>query len=623
MQESRIDELKRDPQILRLVSERVHLKKENKEYVALCPFHQEKSGSLKFYQKDGVWLYKCFGCSLNGNSIQFIAEFDKIPIKEAIKKVEDALGDKWLEKAELVDATFRPVIEAKAYKTFPLSDWVAKEDALQNNRQALDWLMKERGITAETAKKLRFGFRKSVSSSADSEVTDGGWLAFPCIEGDKILSIKYRSLVKKLFTKQAGMVTALFNTETIDMFDPVLLVEGELDAAVLEQAGFRSVSLASASSSPTPEMRDQMKRAAYIVLAGDQDEVGRAVMDKLWRELGTGVYNLTWPNGTKDANQFFLETCKKDVSIFRTEVERLVATAKSQPMPDVYSVQEVMLSADGRSLLDHPQRFRFPWKSVDEMAVLTPGTLLEIHATQTGQGKSQFVIQSTLYGARKYNEVVLNYQCELTPEEIGTIITSHVLRKDRNNLTREDYKEAAHKIENIRYYVGHNPNLSTHEEVFDLIEAAVQRLGVTVLVLDTFHSITTSLTNEVAIQSIAAKRLKDICVKYRLKGIAIGQPKKANQQTKGKRTHITDIRGAGALPDNCDAVFALHRNVMKEEEGIRAKDTYESKTLVHAQKTRSKGIGDVETYLNFFGNWCTFEEMETRYEEPQATGRLV
>ena len=95
------------------------------------------------------------------------------------------------------------------------------------------------------------------------------------------------------------------------------------------------------------------------------------------------------------------------------------------------------------------------------------------------------------------------------------------------------------------------------------------------------------------------------------------QPRKATQQTKGKRTHITDIRGAGAAADTCDAVFAIHRDLARHDDEVPADDVYEPKTLIQAQKTRAKGTGKAETYLMFFGQFASFEQVTDAYGDPE------
>lgn len=52
-----------------------------------CPFHQEKTGSMKIYA-DG---YKCFGCGVAGDQIDFVKKYFNLSFPDAQKKLNDDL----------------------------------------------------------------------------------------------------------------------------------------------------------------------------------------------------------------------------------------------------------------------------------------------------------------------------------------------------------------------------------------------------------------------------------------------------------------------------------------------------------------------------------------------------
>lgn len=615
-----LDQLKSDPGIIRLYSQYLKLKKEGDRYSGCCPIHKERNPSFSIF-KDGMWT--CFSGCGNGNIFQFIQKMDNCDFKAAAVKVREFLGkgeSKWERQKEQVEAVFRPVVDNnKTFKVFTLDQYWKYEENLLKSQPALDWLA-SRGISPGTAQRLHTGYRQDIGNLAgerNKHLADQGWLSFPCIQGDKVVSIKYRSVVEKAFSKQSGMETALYNTDTIDVFEDVLLVEGEPDALILEQAGFHAVSLASASSHPTPQQKDMLMKASRVFLAGDCDgAVGEVIMNKLWRELEERTYLLKWPDGMKDANQTFLEKCKGDVSLFQTEMARLVHDAVKQPLPDVYSLKEVMVSSQQGSLVDHPLRLRFPQPDVDKMAILLPGSVWGIYATQTGMGKTPFIIQTTMHNALHYGARVLVWQCELSPEEISTIVTAQILKKDRNTLTIADKHLAAEMLGDVGYYIGHNPSITDGNQVLDLIEAAIRRLSITHVVLDTFNNLVVSETNGTAIETALSNRIKNTSMKHKTIWGNVYQPRKAQQQARGKKTHITDIRGAASAADTCDAVFAMHRDLAKSPDDSPMDDIYESRTLIQAQKTRAKGTGKSETYLEFFGSFASFEQID--YTHPEA-----
>lgn len=609
-----LDKIKEDPSVIRVYSQYTKLKFSGGLYTGCCPLHADSSPSFSVYP-DMRWT--CFSGCGSGNIFQLIERIDGCDFKSAVEKVKKELGT-WGETKEAVEKVFKPVVESRVYKTIPLTQWSRMESALKSSQEAVTFLQEQRGVTLATAQQLRLGFVQNIGNLAGesgADIADQGWISFPSIEGDQVISVKYRSIIRKKpggFSRQGGMATAMFNTETIDPFEPVYVTEGEFDTCVLEAAGFRAVSVPSAGTKLSPEMKDKLMSASQVILAGDSDETGTSYMSKLWKELSERCYLLSWPSGMKDANQTFLEHCHRDHSKFKNLVQELTDKAKSQPLPDIYSIQEVMKHGEDTSLADRPDRLRFPWKQVDEAAILLPGSLLGVMATSTGQGKTAFTLQYSLFGARKYNETVVNWQCELSPSEISVMVAAQVLHKNRNSLTKEDLRIAADELEGVQYFVGNNPTITNIMDVFDLIEAAIRRTGATHWVLDNLHYYTTGIEDEVRVQSAAMKRGKQICVQYGCKGTIVFQPRKATQQGKNKKTHISDVRGSASAGDTSDAVVTIHRDLNKEE---GKSDIYEEKTLVEWIKIRSKGVGKASCFVQFFGEFASFEALDTTHEE--------
>jgi hypothetical protein len=612
-----LDSLKHDPRVLQIYMQYTRLKKEGNLWKGVCPLHSEKTGSFVVYP-DMKWT-DYGGCG-TGNIFQLIEKKDGCTFKDAVEKVKKILGEStstWQRDAAAVDATFHNIQEApKTFKTYTLSEYAGFEKNLPEAVHFLD----RRGISLETARRLHLGYRKSVGKLAgekNQDIADSGWLAMPRIEGDTVVGIHYRSVVegRKAFCRQPGMQTALFNTATIDMFDSLYVVEGEMDSCVLEQAGYRSISIPSASTNLTPAQKDQLMAAGTVILAGDCDDgPGTEKMNKLWRELSERTYLLKWPAGMKDANQTLLEHCGGDYEKFKEEVDRLTQQAKTMPLPDVYSLTESMLAQDDTSLSDRPDRLRFPWPSVDEMAILLPGSILTLFATQTGTGKTAFAMEVTLHNAVKYERSILNYQCELSATEFSTMAAANTLKKNRNFLKQEDFKQAYEALGNIQYYIGYDPSIQTVGPALDLIEAAIRRLGCGIVCIDHIHFLCRNESNEVQALANAMQRIKRMARTYKCIFIVVGQPRKPTQQARGKQVHLADAKGSETFGSDSDAMMALHREIVKSDDSGPSKDGLEPKTKVVLLKARSKGIGNSEAELIFFGEYASFSEMDFGHE---------
>ena len=90
IEQEKIEEIKRQTDIVALISQYLSLKKIGKNYRALCPFHSEKNPS--FYVNPNKGIYYCFGCKKGGNAINFLMEYEKIDFPDAIKKLAKDLG---------------------------------------------------------------------------------------------------------------------------------------------------------------------------------------------------------------------------------------------------------------------------------------------------------------------------------------------------------------------------------------------------------------------------------------------------------------------------------------------------------------------------------------------------
>ena len=65
-----VEEVRTRNDIVDVVSSYVRMKKKGSNYVGLCPFHSEKTGS--FMVNPSMQIYKCFGCNKGGNVFSFM-----------------------------------------------------------------------------------------------------------------------------------------------------------------------------------------------------------------------------------------------------------------------------------------------------------------------------------------------------------------------------------------------------------------------------------------------------------------------------------------------------------------------------------------------------------------------
>ncbi|UDI78164.1 DNA primase [Staphylococcus taiwanensis] len=155
IEQSVINEIKEKTDILDLVSEYVKLEKRGRNYIGLCPFHDEKTPS--FTVSEDKQICHCFGCKKGGNVFQFTQEIKDISFVEAVKELGERaninvdVGD-YSNKSTQIATDDLNMIEMheliQEYYQYALMKSVEGEEALNYlmNRGFTEDLIKARGI---------------------------------------------------------------------------------------------------------------------------------------------------------------------------------------------------------------------------------------------------------------------------------------------------------------------------------------------------------------------------------------------------------------------------------------------------------------------------------------------
>lgn len=78
--------------IVEIISEYIRLTKKGRNFVGLCPFHNERTPS--FTVSSDKQIYKCFGCGKSGNAITFLMEHNGLSYVEALTFLANKYGIK-------------------------------------------------------------------------------------------------------------------------------------------------------------------------------------------------------------------------------------------------------------------------------------------------------------------------------------------------------------------------------------------------------------------------------------------------------------------------------------------------------------------------------------------------
>jgi DNA primase len=85
-----IDQVRDANDIVEVIGGFVRLRKRGKNYIGLCPFHQEKTPSFTVSREKQ--MYHCFGCGKGGNVFTFVMETEKVSFVEAVRSLADRVG---------------------------------------------------------------------------------------------------------------------------------------------------------------------------------------------------------------------------------------------------------------------------------------------------------------------------------------------------------------------------------------------------------------------------------------------------------------------------------------------------------------------------------------------------
>jgi DNA primase len=141
--------------IVELIGQSVALKRRGRNYVGLCPFHQEKTPS--FSVNPSRQAFYCFGCKAGGNAIDFVMKRDRVEFIDALRALGQAAGiemparlggaskEKQGERQAMLDAHSAAVAFFENFLNDPDGGRAARE------------YLQTRGFTAETIKRFHIG----------------------------------------------------------------------------------------------------------------------------------------------------------------------------------------------------------------------------------------------------------------------------------------------------------------------------------------------------------------------------------------------------------------------------------------------------------------------------------
>lgn len=293
-----------------------------------CPFpeHEDDSPSFGPYMRDGLPRWKCLGCGWEGDVIDFVMKYDAVDRTEALRRIEGKVAG--------------PVLVKPATKEEHVFGWddarLARAIAALPANKAMHAFLASRGISMETAKALKFG-------------VEGDYLVMPTFDADgKLCAVKRRHpkpptpADKWKKSNRDKNIYHLFNRAAVTGMTDVIVVESELDAAMLCSQGFESVSVDSAGHKLTKADAELLRYTPRVLIGTDADTAGEKCSALLTTDIGAEHCLRIKAIGYKDFGELFADTPKNFADQIRRLIRYTETTRPDFTFDDLLTEDELM-----------------------------------------------------------------------------------------------------------------------------------------------------------------------------------------------------------------------------------------------------------------------------------------
>ncbi|WP_293334416.1 DNA primase [Microcoleus sp. CAWBG58] len=349
-----IEEVKQRADIVDVISGRVILKKRGKEFVGLCPFHDEKSPSFTVNQ--AKQMYYCFGCGAGGNSFKFLMELEKRSFSEVVLE----LAKNYQVPIKTVEPEHRQELQRQISlreQLYEISALTAKfyEHALRQSQgeEPLAYLKSERKLSEETIQQFQLGYAPQgwealysylvEQKNYPAQLVEQAGLIVPRKSGGSGYYDRFRNRIMIPIRDTQGRVIGFggralgdeqpkyLNSPETELFDKgktlygldtakiaiskadrAIVVEGYFDAIALQAAGISNAVASLGTALSLNQVRQLLRYtdSKQIILNFDADKAGTKAAERAIGEIEQLAYQgevqlrvLNIPDG-KDADEY-------------------------------------------------------------------------------------------------------------------------------------------------------------------------------------------------------------------------------------------------------------------------------------------------------------------------------
>jgi twinkle protein len=443
------------------------------------------------------------------------------------------------------------------------------EDIYSISNNLKSWFEK-RGISYETLKSMRVTEGKEFMPQTGKEENA---IHFNYFIGGELVNIKYRD-GRKNFKLYKGAEKVLYNIDNTVGYNSIIIVEGEMDALSLYEAGIKNaVSVPNGATIGTNNLDyldnciDYFADKEKVLLALDQDEAGQALQQEFVRRLGAEICYIVDLEDCKDANEYLIKYGKQKLG-------QCIAKAKPVPLENVVTFRDIEGEITDFVRNGFKPGFQVGLENFDSIFSTYTGQFITVTGIPSS-GKSDFVDQMVV----GYNK---NYGWKTafaSPENAPTYLHAHkIMRKVWNDMPSESdlgtdrWRQIADHVSDNFYFIDmERYNL---EAVLKKGAELVKRKGIKCLVIDPFNKVRDENAKTEDVNRYTMEYLTKIEVfakKFDVLVIIVAHPTKMYKDKDGKIEEPTmyNIKGGGEWYDASYHGLLVHRDY--ENKTVKAK----------------------------------------------------
>lgn len=420
-------------QIVEVISDFVSLKRRGANFIACCPFHNEKTPS--FYVSPSKGIYKCFGCGKSGTAVGFVMEHESMTYVEALKYLAKKYGIEVKEKEDSPEEIAARQRSESLYLVMDFAEKFFQESLKTPEGRSIGYAyFRSRGLEDSTIEKYGLGWSPKGGSVFSREALAKGYkeefltatgvsikrndgslidkfydrVMFPIHSvsgrviafGGRTLRSDYKtanigkyvnSPETEIYDKSRSLYGIYFAKSEISRQDKCFLVEGYLDVLSMHQLGITNVVASSGTSLTVPQIRLIKKFTSNVTIMYDGDAAGiHAALRGIGLILkeGMNVRVVLIPDGddpdsysrkhTLEEMRKFLEYNEQDFITYKTDL--LLGQAGNDPLKRAELINDI---ADTIALIpDQIKRAVYVQNAADKFGIAEDMIYARIHSSR-------------------------------------------------------------------------------------------------------------------------------------------------------------------------------------------------------------------------------------------------